>query len=279
VILHDSATPQAAAFRRFEHRSWERIARSYASTWALVTCQFGDLLLRALQLAPGMRLLDVACGPGQVAAAAQALGADVIGVDFSRAMIGLARRRHPGLVFRQGDAEALPFGRGQFDVVAMNFGVLHLADPARAFAEARRVLRPGGRFGFSLWAGSEDCAGERIVSQAVNQHADLAVELPAGPPPLRFAAPSSCRDALATAGFAAASMAFATHTVAWLLPSADVLFGAERHAGVRTAALLAGQSPERLAAIREAVRTGVDRHRTPDGFAVPMTAHLVTVTC
>src|SRR5207247_2111000 len=75
----------------------------------------------------GVRLLDVACGPGFITAAAAARGADPIGLDFSPAMIALARRLHPSIAFRDGDAEALPFDDRSFDAVVMNFGLLHLA--------------------------------------------------------------------------------------------------------------------------------------------------------
>ena len=59
-------------------------------------------------------------------------------------MVAEARRRWPALTFREGDAEALPFESSSLDAVVMNFGLLHLARPDVALAEAFRVLRPAG---------------------------------------------------------------------------------------------------------------------------------------
>ena len=73
------------------------------------------------------------------------------------------------------------------------------------------------------------------------------------------------------------SMTFRTQLVEWRLPSASFLFEADYNAGVRTAGLLKRQSPERLAAIRQAIEEGVRRYGKDDGFAVPFAAHIVVV--
>ena len=72
-------------------------------------------------------------------------GASVTGVDFAPAMVEYARRLHPGLDFREGDANALPFGPATFDAAVASFGLLHFDRPEHALVEMRRVLRPGGR--------------------------------------------------------------------------------------------------------------------------------------
>ena len=105
-----------------------------------------QVLLRS-GLAPGMTVLDVACGTGMVAAAAAAIvGADglVVGLDPSPGMLGEAcrqgRLRHPLL----GRAEALPLAGDSFDLVSMGFALRHVADLRSTFSEFRRVLKPGG---------------------------------------------------------------------------------------------------------------------------------------
>lgn len=263
------------AFREFEKNGWERVAERYEASWHHLTGLFVEPLLAAAGVGMGTRLLDVACGLGDLCAAAAVRGAIAQGVDFSRAMVGCARRRHPDLRFREGDAERLPFAGALFDAVTMGFGVPHLAAPEAAFAETRRVLRPGGRFAFSVWAKPEDNPGTRIITDAVEAHADLAVDLPEGPSFVHFADATECRRCLAAAGFEPTSVAFTTHPVLWRVPTAGFLFEAERHGGVRTAALLARQTPERLAAIRAAIEEGVRRHVDGDAFALPMTAHIV----
>jgi len=264
------------AFARFEHEGWERVATRYQTMWVSLTGRFGERLLDVVGVAEGVRLLDVACGPGQVAAAAAQRGARVSGLDFAPAMLALARARHPALEFIEGDAQQLPFPEVTFDRVVMNFGVLHLPDPDRAFAEARRVLTPGGRYGFTVWADAALNRGMGIVTEAVMAHGVPPVGIPEGPDRQRFADEMECRRALAAAGFAAGSVAFHTFVETWEIPSPTYLFDAQAHAAVRTAAVLATQPPERQARIRAAVEAEVRRHPSENGFAIPMAAHVVT---
>ncbi len=138
-------TSRTGAFRAFEHAGWQGAALRYDDAFGSLTRQAIDPLLDAAQVRSGARVLDVASGPGYVAAAAAARGARVTGVDFSLAMVRLARAQNPAVKFRTGNAEALPFRDGSFDAVVMNFGMLHLARPEHAVGEALRVCRRGRR--------------------------------------------------------------------------------------------------------------------------------------
>lgn len=91
--------------------------------------------------------LDLCCGTGDVAFALAARGAIVTGIDFSPAMLAVARRRPgcPPVTFLQGDAMALPVADASVDVVTVAYGLRNVADVGRALLEWRRVLRPGGR--------------------------------------------------------------------------------------------------------------------------------------
>jgi SAM-dependent methyltransferase len=262
-------------FRRFEHAGWERVAHRYESAWAPLTTQFIGPLLDAAGAAP-RRVLDVACGPGHVAREAARSGARCVGIDFSRRMVLRARTAHPGIEYLEGEAERLGFASGAFDAVVMNFGILHLADPDLALSEARRVLGPFGRYAFTVWARPEHNPGHRIVFDAVEAHADLSIRLPEGPPRLRFSDPDECRAAMGRAGFSPVSVRFDTVRRDWIVPTAGFLFEAERDAGVRTAGLLARQPIDRLERIRAAIEEGVRHHAVPGGFAIPMTAHVVS---
>ena len=165
------------AFHSFEHEGWQRAAEHYIGAFGEVTMQTAEPLLDAVGTGPGTRLLDVATGPGFVAAAAAARGAQVIGLDFSSAMIAAAARRHNGIVFREGDAEGLPFDPESFDAVVMNFGLLHLARPEAAIAEAARVLSPGGRYAFTVWAAPDQAVGFGIVLRAIERFGRLDVDM------------------------------------------------------------------------------------------------------
>jgi SAM-dependent methyltransferase len=221
-------------------------------------------------------LLDVACGPGFVAAAAARRGADVIGLDFSPAMVAQAQRAHPTVAFRAGDAQSLPFAAGSFDAVVMNFGLLHLARPDQAIAEACRVLAPGGRYGFTIWAAPEEAVGFGMVLKAVEDFGRLDVGLPEGPPFFRFSNAAECRRVMELAGFKDINVR--TLPLTWRLRSADAVFEAVTRGGVRTAAVLRAQTPDALERIRLAVRRSVERYARGDAFEVPMPAVLASGT-
>jgi demethylmenaquinone methyltransferase / 2-methoxy-6-polyprenyl-1,4-benzoquinol methylase len=103
-------------------------------------------MLRRAGLQPGDTVLDVATGTGLVAREARRLvepGGVVVGLDVSAGMLAVARRQS-GLALLQADAERLPVADGGFDMVTMGYALRHVGDFGRAFAEFRRVLRPGG---------------------------------------------------------------------------------------------------------------------------------------
>jgi SAM-dependent methyltransferase len=263
------------AFTRFEHEGWNRVADKYDSTWASSTRQFIGPLLDAAEVAPGMSVLDVGCGPGYVSAAAAQRGAVPSGIDFSREMIAIARRMFPQIEFREGDAQQLAFADGMFDSVVANFALLHLTNPERACAEACRVLKAGSWFGFTTWARVEENPFVKLVDDAIQAHANLNVDLPPGPPYYLFENPDEFRDALERAGFEGRSMKFKVHRIEWKVPTARFIFEAELNAGVRTAGLLARQTPEALAAIQAAIEKAVQSYAREDGFAIPKAAYVV----
>ena len=265
-------------FAKFEHEGWERVADKYDSVWSSLTRQFIPHLVSAADVRAGMSLLDVACGPGYLSDYVHKLGATSIGLDFSEKMIGIARRMYPDISFRCGDAQNLPFGDARFDRVLINFGLLHVADPEKASAEAARVLRTGGKFGFTVWAGPEQNPGAKIVNDAIQAHGNLNVDLPQGPPHYLYGDKEECRKVLARAGFDGDSLSFNTRIVDWRLPDPAFLFEAERDHGVRTAGLLARQTPDALGRIRTAIEAGVKRCARDDRFLVPFSAHLVIAT-
>src|SRR5262245_59370049 len=192
------------SFREFEHSGWQNIPEQYHQAFGELTAQSIEPLLDAAGVKKGARVIDIATGPGYVAAAAARRGAMVVGVDFSTAMIQAAKGRYPDIEFREGDAEQLPFGNNLFDAAVMNFGVLHLGRPDQALAEACRVLRTDGRFAFTAWAKSEEAMGFGIVLRALAKYGRVTLSLPEGRSFFRFSEPEECIRSCIVAGFGAA---------------------------------------------------------------------------
>jgi SAM-dependent methyltransferase len=274
--MTDPGTYDAARWRAFEHDGWQVAARRYHDWLGSITTQAVTPLLDAAGAAPGQHLLDVATGPGYVAAQAAARGADVTGLDFAAEMVAEASARFPDLTFREGDAEALPFPDASFDIVACNFGLLHFSHPDLAIAEAGRVLRPGGRYACTVWDLPQERDSRQIVRRAVQQHGDAAANavLPPGPSPELLLDPAWRQETFGAAGLQ--QTAVIELPLVQPTPDPDTFVDAMiTGAGPRNGSVLRLQSPEAMAAIRAAVRDGLGVF-VRDGIAeLPMPALLV----
>ena len=190
----------------------------------------------ALRLSGAHRLLDVACGPGYLAAAAMGRGATAQGLDFSAEMVAVARTAYPDLVVTEGDTEELPYGDGTFDAVVSSFGVHHIPRPDVALAECRRVLKPGARIAFTVWASPEENIAWSLVFDAIDRHGDRsAAKSP--PPGGTLNQIAHCVRLLEAAGFAESSAQIVR--AEWLVPDAQALISALSAGTVRMAALIA----------------------------------------
>jgi ubiquinone/menaquinone biosynthesis C-methylase UbiE/alkylhydroperoxidase family enzyme len=128
---------------------WGRQAVEFATLLEPGACREYVAMHQHLDVRPGDRLLDVACGSGLAIELASARGAIVSGIDASPRLVSIARDRMPDADVRAGDMAALPWPDGSFDVVTSFRGLW--ATTGVALAEARRVLRPGGRVSVTTW--------------------------------------------------------------------------------------------------------------------------------
>jgi SAM-dependent methyltransferase len=114
-----------------------------------------DDLVSRLDPQPGEAWLDLGCGTGAVAMRAARAGAEVRGVDLSPVMVETACRRAAeeglSIAYEVGDAEAVPAADGAFDIVSSSVGAIFAPDHAAVARELARVVRPGGRIGFTAW--------------------------------------------------------------------------------------------------------------------------------
>jgi ubiquinone/menaquinone biosynthesis C-methylase UbiE len=130
-----------------------------------------DLAQRLAGMKEG-RLLEIAAGTGAVTRALDRTlppGIKIVASDFNQAMLDHAMTvTNPSRIsWRQADAQALPFEDGEFDAVVCQFGVMFFPDKQKAFREARRVLKPGGRYLFNVWGSLEANPVSLVVADAV----------------------------------------------------------------------------------------------------------------
>ncbi|HBY99463.1 MAG TPA: methyltransferase type 11 [Chloroflexi bacterium] len=116
--------------------------------------EWAPRVVAAAQIQPGHRVLDVACGTGVLAreAASHAgTSGSVAGLDLNPGMLAVAKRLTPGIEWRQGTAESLPYPDQSFDAVVSQFGLMFFADSDKSLREMLRVLAPGGHLAVAVW--------------------------------------------------------------------------------------------------------------------------------
>jgi SAM-dependent methyltransferase len=151
--------------RRVQRYGWDLAAATYESLWQPSLAEVHAALLDRAALAPGDRVLDLACGTGLVTLpAARAVGpsGQVIGVDIADRMVEALRERAaaaglPQVTAARMDAEQLALPDDSVDVVLCALGLMYLPDPGQALQEVKRVLRPGGRAVLAVWGERARC--------------------------------------------------------------------------------------------------------------------------
>ena len=232
-------------------------------------------------LAPGQRVLDIACGTGigaRLAAAQVGSGGAVVGIDIDEAMLTVARhvpvpQAAARIDWQHADALALPFADAAFDAVLCFEGLQFLPDRAKALAEWRRVLRPGGRAIGTIWGPLE--ANPAYLALAEGLRHFVSPEAARLPPFLLHNA-DEIRALFAQTGFAEIDVRPRTITLS--VPSADTF--------VQWVAAGAPTTRHRLSLLGPGDRDGFGRlvaerlepYRQGDVLQVPFMRHLFTAT-
>lgn len=182
-----------AKMKEAAKRGWETFTPTEMATGSAAPS-----LVKFAGLKAGMRVLDVGCGTGVVALTAARLGARVTGLDLTPKLLERARENTAimGLAadWVEGDAEALPFGDGEFDAVVSQFGHMFAPRPQLATGEMLRVLKPGGTVAFSTWP------PELLVGGMFQLNGRYGPPPPAGmSPPHRWGDPTFVREQLGDA--------------------------------------------------------------------------------
>jgi SAM-dependent methyltransferase len=262
------------SFKELETAGWSEAGRadSYDSVVGRVTARAVEPLLDAVRAGPGMRLLDVATGPGHLAGAAAARGAEACGVDISEEMLARARRLYPRVDFRRADAENLPFEAGAYDAVVAAFLLHHVPSPERVVAELARVAH---RVAVAQWDVSSRARLLGLITDAI---AATGVEPPAdrpvGPSRERLAADGELRRLLEGAGLV--DVELSTVVFEQRMSGTEELWQGVLGASVNTRAIVLAQP----AVIQERIRTELERlaesHRREHGIDVPVSIRIAT---
>jgi SAM-dependent methyltransferase len=189
MMIAATITPEMSALKARLKTTWESgdygVFARFLEQGAL---EFFD----RLDLAPGTRLLDLACGAGQLTLPAARMGIQVTGLDLAANLVEQARAKaaEEGLTVRidQGDAEELPYRDASYDVVMSLIGVMFAPRPQLVAAEMLRVCRPGGRIVMGNWT-PEGHVGQMF--KAIGAHVPPPPNFPS---PLLWGTESACRD-------------------------------------------------------------------------------------
>jgi SAM-dependent methyltransferase len=263
----------APTFRDFEREVHDRLAVTYHRAFSPVTRHAIAPLLAAVAPLAARRLLDVATGPGNLAAAAAAHGAHATGLDLSPRMLDVARGLHPDVAFREGDAEHLPFDDGTFDAIVSAFGVGHFPDTAAALTDWMRVLVPGGRIAVSWW---DDPARSRVNGVFFEAFGALGVSLPAaipaGPSAFRYSTPEALTGLLQGAGLA--EVVVRTHTATHRMADTAALWDLAVSSYARIGAVIESLDDAGRAALFAAVDERLVPYRVSGGLDIPVAFHV-----
>ena len=183
---------------------------------------FTQAIVDAAQIAPGMRVLDVACGTGEPAISIATLlngTGEVTGIDISPGPLTTANERatQRGLgntLFRQADVHELPFPDSSFDRLTSRLGVMFFADLPRALKEIHRVLKPGGRLALLAWGPMEQPYFHTTIGTLL--HTVPGAQMPAtGKSMFTFGQPGVLSQELREAGFAEIEESFPVLPWTW----------------------------------------------------------------
>ena len=253
------------SFKEFERDAWEKKASRYEDTWGIVSTQSIPTILNKAKITKGTRLLDCGCGLGHLCFQASNLGAQAIGCDYSHEMLRLASETYPTLAFEHQDAEHLSFSDESFDVVTLNFVLLHVSNQERTLLEAKRVLKIGGSLIFSMWLPPEESDGLCLMFSAVKAHADMSV-IPPAQDIFLFANLERASEFLLQHGFGEIQAERVENF--WNVSDGDAFFSAVQ-AGTRIGGTIDLQTSERKERIREEILTGIEEFRDGTRYLIP----------
>lgn len=203
--------PASAQLKSQQRSHWDAVAGGWADWLSWTERNFTPItcwLRTATAWTEASSLLDVACGAGYpvLCAAAEVRRGRVAATDLSPEMIEVASRQAKArglghITFTEMDSERLDFEDGSFQVMTHAYGLMFCPDPARAAAEAHRVLAPGGRLGVVVWDEPSKSPFFTVIRGPAERALALQPPDPDAPGPFRLASAHHLRGLLEGAGF------------------------------------------------------------------------------
>lgn len=234
-------------------------------------------LRAAANVGIGDRVLDIGCGAGQSTreAARVAVEGTAIGVDTSSEMLDVARRRADevglrNIAFEEGDAQHHAFPAARFDLCISRFGVMFFADPAAAFANVARALRPGARLAWMVWQSQERNAWSGAIRRALAPGTAVSANALT---PFSLGDPAIGTELLNTAGFT---------SIDFIDVREPVFYGSDVDAAfdalinlylVKDALAQTGEAPDKA---MQRLRDLLEAHMTPEGVLFDSRAWIMT---
>ena len=279
--MHSEDATSAAADAEYRRRStlnWEQAAAGWISERERMRERMTpvtDWLVDHLELTPGVRVLELAAGPGDVGiriAESLAGGGRVIVSDRASAMVEAAgrwarERGAQGVEARVLDAESLDLPDAAVDRVVCRFGYMLVPDRDAAFRETRRVLRPGGRLAFAVWAGRERNEWATTLWDVLERLTPLPPARPGGPGMFALADRRVVEDALTRAGLEPRTIE--EIPVEWRYPDFEGYWRSAVAVNGGLTRLLPTLSEQEEADLAAEVRGAIERFRAGEGYRLP----------
>jgi SAM-dependent methyltransferase len=269
---------QSEAARQRSKATWDAVATGWYAQREEIwesSRPVSEWMIRRLDPQPGDTILELAAGPGDTGLRAARLVGEsgrVIVTDFAPEMVGAARRRAEEMgvenaEFRTLDAERMDLETNSVDGVLCRWAYMLMIDPAAAFAETRRVLRPGGRLAFSVWAARERNPALSLVGRILVELGHILPPDPEAPGPFFMADTGRIRELVVGAGFAEPAIEEVSFRREFVNQDAYWHFLIETSAS--TSPVLRSLLPEAQNTVRERVHEAARPFHSGEGYDFP----------
>jgi SAM-dependent methyltransferase len=256
--------------------AWSAVADGWERRDAIISANsrpVTERLLARLDPQPGERILEVGAGIGEVGLlVADRVGADghVLITDQAEAMADAVRRRSAdrgNVSVDVADAQSLDLPNGSVDGIVSRFAYMLVPDVAAGFAESRRVLSPGGRLVFAVWASAPENPWGSTVGRTMIELGHAEPPEPDSPGPFRLADPDRLRELVAAAGFA--DIELEDVDLAMRYESFDEYWDVTRDLAMSLRTALAELPAPAAERLRSRIAEQIAQYESADGLEVP----------